>query len=68
MSEERAKYNSTINALKNLTLPVESVKTEDIPSLMRILSWGLPEERVIINDLFKQLRKRNALEYFIKNM
>ncbi|MFC2133989.1 hypothetical protein ACFLTH_05175 [Bacteroidota bacterium] len=68
MSDDRAKYNSTINAIKNLVLPVESVKTEDIPNLIRILSWGLPEERVIINDLFKQLRKRNALDYFIKNM
>ncbi len=68
MSDNKAKYHSTIIAIKNLTLPVESVKTEDIPDLMRILSWGLHEERAIINDLFKQLRKRDALEYFIKNM
>ena len=68
MSDDNAKYHSTISAIKNLTLPVESVKTEDIPSLIRILSWGLPEERVIINDLFKQLRKRNALDFLIKNM
>ena len=68
MTDDQAKYHSTINAIKNLTLPVESVKTEDIPNLIRILSWRLPEERVIINDLFKQLRKRNALDSLINNM
>lgn len=65
---DRVNYTNAIMAIKNLTLPVERVKTEDIPNLMRILNWGLPDERKIINSLCKQLRIRNKLNYLTNNL
>jgi hypothetical protein len=59
------KNKDVISKLKSPVAAFDAVKTEDIPGLLTVLSWGIPEERKIINRLCRVLRERKQLHLLI---
>ncbi|OGU56166.1 MAG: hypothetical protein A2V66_09515 [Ignavibacteria bacterium RBG_13_36_8] len=65
ISVVKEKSECVITELKSSVVAFDKIKTEDIPNLLKVLSWSIPEERKIINNLCRLLRERKQLHLLI---